>query len=86
MWTNTINTLKETKPTFITIDEGEENRKSLYSIYSNNQDDEDLIIFLTTMEIGEEYQDPTTGITYIKIPSWISQNLPTIPEDDYTCI
>ena len=86
MWTNTINTLKETKPTFITIDEGEENRKSLYSIYSNNQDDEDLIIFLTTMETGEDYQNPTTGITYIKIPSWISQNLPTIPEDDFTCV
>ena len=51
MWTNTINTLKDTKPTFITIDEGEENRQSLYSIYSHNQDDEDLIIFLTTIHL-----------------------------------
>ena len=86
MWTNTVNNLKETKPTFITIDEGEESRQSLYSIYSNNQDDEDLIIFLTTMETGENYQDPTTGITYMKIPSWTSQPIPSIPEDDFTCI
>ena len=86
MWTNTVNNLRETKPTFITIDEGAKIRQSLYSIYSNNQDDEDLIIFLTTMETGEDYQDPTTGITYIKIPSWLSQPIPSIPEDDFTCI
>ena len=86
MWTNTVNNLKDTKPTFITIDEGEENRQSLYSIYSNNQDDEDLIIFLATMINGEDYQEPVTGITYIKIPSWISQPIPSIPEDDFTCV
>lgn len=86
MWTNTVNNLKDTKPTFITINGEERKRTTLQSIYSQHHDDEDLIIFLATMETGEDHQDPSTGITYIKIPSWLSQPTPSIPEDDFTCV
>jgi hypothetical protein len=86
MWTNTPQMLPDLKPTFITIDGEERKRTTLETIYIEHHDDEDLIIFLTTMETGEDYQEPVTGIVYIKIPSWISQTLPSIPEDDYTCI
>lgn len=86
MWTNTPQMLFDLKPTFITIDGEERKRTTLETIYTQHHDDEDLIIFLATMENGEDYQEPTTGIVYLKIPSWKSQILPIIPEDDYTLI
>jgi hypothetical protein len=86
MWTNTVNNLKDTKPTFITINGEERKRTTLQSIYSQHHDDEDLIIFLATMETGEDHQDPSTGITYIKIPSWLSQPTPSTPDEDFDLI
>ena len=86
MWSKTPQMLPDLKPTFITIDGEERKRTTLETIYIDYHDDEDLIIFLATMINGEDYQEPVTGITYIKIPSWKSQPIPSIPEDDYTWI
>ena len=86
MWSNTPQMLPDLKPTFITIDGEERKRTTIQSIFNEHHDDEDLIEILATMQDGEDYQEPVTGIVYIKIPSWKSQTLPTIPEDDYTWI
>jgi hypothetical protein len=88
MWSNTPQMLPDLKPTFITIDGEERKRTTLQSIFNEHHDDEDLIEFLATMENGEDYQEPVTGIVYIKIPSWISQTLPSTfeEEDDFTTI